>query len=212
MVKTEVAELSAEAAKPALGEQSPEPNKINTATKYRFTGKNLTAYGCGPQKPVRVCRGKPATFRNVRSWATHVEFLELPRCCALLADLVLGCRRPSPTGRRRRTSSGGVGGRKPFPAKAVDCRSRKSHLEVSSSGIQVLWDILKARFRTSLAPRRRRARPFASLCAREPGGRPWGLRKSTEPCAPKMSLRGAALVTMMQSADFRHRNNPPHVR
>ena len=120
MVKTEVAELSAEAAKPALGEQSREPNKINTATKYRFTGKNLTAYGCGPQKPVRVCRGKPATFRNVRSWATHVEFLELPRCCALLADLVLGCRGPSPTGRRRRTSSGSVGGREPFPAKAVD--------------------------------------------------------------------------------------------
>ena len=27
-----------------------------------------------------------------------------------------------------------------------------------------------------------------------------------------MSLRGATLVTMMQAADFRHRNNPPHVR
>lgn len=28
---------------------------------------------------------------------------------------------------------------------------------------------------------------------------------------PKMPLWGAVLVTMMESADFRHRNNPPHV-
>jgi hypothetical protein len=27
-----------------------------------------------------------------------------------------------------------------------------------------------------------------------------------------MPLCSAALVTMMESADFRHRNNPPHVR
>ena len=27
-----------------------------------------------------------------------------------------------------------------------------------------------------------------------------------------MPLCGAALVTMIESADFRHRNNPPHVR
>ncbi len=44
------------------------------------------------KNPVRACKSGPVTFRNVRSWAIHVEFLELPRCCALLADLVFGCR------------------------------------------------------------------------------------------------------------------------
>ncbi len=38
-----------------------------------------------------------------------------------------------------------------------------------------------------------------------------GPRKGTGRYAPKMPLCGAALVTMMESADFRHRNNPPHV-
>jgi hypothetical protein len=40
---------------------------------------------------VRERRGRQVTFCNVRSWAIHVEFLELPRCSALLADLVFGC-------------------------------------------------------------------------------------------------------------------------
>ncbi len=43
-----------------------------------------------------------------------------------------------------------------------------------------------------------------------------GPRKSTDHVsdgiAPKMPLCGAALVTMIESADFRHGNNPPHVR
>ena len=59
------------------------------------------------------------TFRNVRSWAIHVEFRELPRRCALPADVVVGCRRLGPIGCPRRTSSGGVGGREPVSAKAV---------------------------------------------------------------------------------------------
>ena len=45
MVKTDLEAVSAEGAQQARGEQSPEPNKINAATKYSFTGRNLTAYG-----------------------------------------------------------------------------------------------------------------------------------------------------------------------
>ena len=67
---------------------------------------------------VRACKSEPITFRNVRSWAIYVQFRH-PGCCALLAGPVFGPRGPSPTGRPRRTSSGGVGGREPFPAKAV---------------------------------------------------------------------------------------------
>ena len=59
------------------------------------------------------------TFRNVRSWAIHVESRELPRRCALPADVVVGCRRLDPIGCPRRTSSGDVGGREPVSAKAV---------------------------------------------------------------------------------------------
>ena len=68
---------------------------------------------------VRSRNGKPVTFRNVRSWTIHVEFRELPRRCALPADVVVGCRRLDPIGCPRRTSSGGVGGREPVSAKAV---------------------------------------------------------------------------------------------
>ena len=68
---------------------------------------------------IRAARAGLVTFRNVRSWAIHVESRELPRRCALPAAVVLGCRRLDPIGCPRRTSSGGVGGREPLPAKAV---------------------------------------------------------------------------------------------
>src|SRR6187399_2082120 len=68
---------------------------------------------------IRAARAGLVTFRNVRSWTIHVEFRELPRRCALPADLVFGCRRLGPTGCPRRPSSGGVGGREPVSAKAV---------------------------------------------------------------------------------------------
>jgi hypothetical protein len=68
---------------------------------------------------IRAARAGLVTFRNVRSWAIHVEFRELPRRCALPADLVFGCRRLGRIGCPRRTSSGGVGGREPLPPKAV---------------------------------------------------------------------------------------------
>src|SRR5678816_3637472 len=68
---------------------------------------------------VRSRNGKPVTFRKVRSWTIHVEFRELLRRCALPADVIVGGRRLGPIGCPRRTSSGGVGGREPLPAKAV---------------------------------------------------------------------------------------------
>src|SRR6187399_702055 len=68
---------------------------------------------------IRAARAGLVTFRNVRSWAIHVESRELPRRRALPADVVVGCRRLDPIGCPRRTSSGGVGGRESVSAKAV---------------------------------------------------------------------------------------------
>jgi hypothetical protein len=45
LVNTDLAAANTEAAEHAPGEPSREPNKINAATKYSFTGKDLTAYG-----------------------------------------------------------------------------------------------------------------------------------------------------------------------
>jgi hypothetical protein len=45
LVKADRDDGSAEAAEQARGEQSREANLISAATKYSFTGRNLTAYG-----------------------------------------------------------------------------------------------------------------------------------------------------------------------
>ena len=44
-MKPDLEELRAEGAEQTRGEDSREANKINAATKYSFTGRNLTAYG-----------------------------------------------------------------------------------------------------------------------------------------------------------------------
>ena len=76
MVKTDVAELSAEAAERALGEQSREPHKINAATKYSFTGKNLTAYG--GLLPVTAMLEK-LEFRELVGTSVSLELKQMPR-------------------------------------------------------------------------------------------------------------------------------------
>jgi len=75
-VKTDVPELSAEAAEQALGEQSREPHKINAATKYSFTGKNLTAYG--GLLPVTAMLEK-LEFRELVGTSVSLELKQMPR-------------------------------------------------------------------------------------------------------------------------------------
>ena len=76
MVKTESAAASAEAAEHASGEPSREPNKINAATKYSFTGKNLTAYG--GLLPVTAMLEK-LEFRELVGTSVNLELKRMPR-------------------------------------------------------------------------------------------------------------------------------------
>jgi len=75
-VKTESAAASAEAAEHASGEPSREPNKINAATKYSFTGKNLTAYG--GLLPVTAMLEK-LEFRELVGTSVNLELKRMPR-------------------------------------------------------------------------------------------------------------------------------------
>lgn len=75
-MKTDLAAVSTEAAEQARGEQSREPNKINAATKYSFTGKNLTAYG--GLLPVTAMLEKLA-FRELVGTSVNLELKRMPR-------------------------------------------------------------------------------------------------------------------------------------
>ena len=76
MVKTDIAEVSAEGAQQASDEQGREPNKINAATKYSFTGRNLTAYG--GLLPVAAMLEK-LDFQELVGESVNLELKRMPR-------------------------------------------------------------------------------------------------------------------------------------
>jgi hypothetical protein len=76
LVNTDLAAANTEAAAQASGELSREPNKINAATKYSFTGKNLTAYG--GLLPVTAMLEK-LEFRELVGTSVNLELKRMPR-------------------------------------------------------------------------------------------------------------------------------------
>ncbi len=76
MVKTDRDDGSAEAAEQARGEQSREANEISAATKYSFTGRNLTAYG--GLLPVAAMLNK-VELRELVGTAVNLELKRMPR-------------------------------------------------------------------------------------------------------------------------------------
>lgn len=76
MVKADLAEVSAEGAQQASDEQWREPNKINAATKYSFTGRNLTAYG--GLLPVAAMLEK-LDFQELVGESVNLELKRMPR-------------------------------------------------------------------------------------------------------------------------------------
>ncbi|MCX6606144.1 MAG: transposase [Acidobacteria bacterium] len=75
-MKTDLDEVSAEAAEQPRGEPSREPNKISAATKHSFTGRNLTAYG--GLLPVAAMLEKPE-FRELVGASVNLELERMPR-------------------------------------------------------------------------------------------------------------------------------------
>jgi hypothetical protein len=71
---------------------------------------------------------------------------------------------------------------------------------------QSLWTALAARFRLTIASFRdaKKLTGAAPVTFNRPRKGGWN--------HAKMPLCGATLVTMVESGDFRHRNNSPHVR
>lgn len=86
MVKPDLEEVSAEGAERARGEESREPNKINAATKYSFTGRNLTAYG--GLLPVAAMLEK-LDFRELVGESVNLELKRMPRAMQP-SDFLLG--------------------------------------------------------------------------------------------------------------------------
>jgi hypothetical protein len=75
-VNTDLAAAHTEAAENAPGEPSREPHKINGATKYSFTGKNLTAYG--GLLPVTAMLER-LEFRELVGTSVNLELKRMPR-------------------------------------------------------------------------------------------------------------------------------------
>ena len=85
-MKTDLEEVSAEGAERACGEEWREPNKINAATKYSFTGRNLTAYG--GLLPVAAMLEK-LDFRELVGESVNLELKRMPRAMQP-SDFLLG--------------------------------------------------------------------------------------------------------------------------
>ncbi len=75
-MKPELGEFDTEAAERAQGKQRREANKINAATKYSFSGKNLTAYG--GLLPVAAMLEK-LEFQQLVGESVNLELKRMPR-------------------------------------------------------------------------------------------------------------------------------------
>jgi hypothetical protein len=75
-VNPDLEEMSAAGAEQARGEDSREPNKINAATKYSFTRRNLTAYGGLPSVAAML---QTVDLRELAGETVNLELKRLTR-------------------------------------------------------------------------------------------------------------------------------------